>query len=335
MVVALVMIAPFEFARAQSLSTSFPTLKIQIEKSTTNTDGDPDKPVITGTISNPKNSTEGGPETEDIGIKQREDQTAEYDPHEEEIDIHSADLGPITKDRGIEHEDIGVMKDDDGGAQKGNAETTWKVEKGEKASTDETETETEGEMTLKGKKILENFTASGAVFIKIPDVEGESESASKPKEIVVVGSKVKDVVREASDEEQKDLSIAPEEVDDDEDLALYASKVILDNENIKSIEVRGEDIAVSYKTTARLFGFIPVTLAQEAHTEFNEDKYGRVKVKLPWWGFLAKKDFVFDEAKLDEEFQDENIDLQNPIQKQAQIMQTLSNIMKNLHDTAK
>jgi len=67
------------------------------------------------------------------------------------------------------------------------------------------------------------------------------------------------------------------------------------------------------------------------------DKEGRVKVKFPFWTKFSKtnKKQLEQELKtISDDAQLANIDLQNNLQKQQQIMQMLSNIMKTNHDTA-
>ncbi|MBU1202862.1 hypothetical protein KKH39_02365 [Patescibacteria group bacterium] len=72
---------------------------------------------------------------------------------------------------------------------------------------------------------------------------------------------------------------------DTADIGLFVALQALDNEAITDINIEDDTTVVSYTTKLSVFGFIPVEIKAEARVA----KDGEVKVKYPWWHFLARK----------------------------------------------
>lgn len=258
---------------------------------------------------------------------------------------------PNTKDTGIEHENIGIMQND------------------EDARVDDDDF---GVVNTDEKS--EQHNESDLDFVqRLNEVEAV---AKKVREIVIVGSKIKDAVREAIIKGKKILEnfVPAEPVVDEDGLADYAERVAAIDKNVKKIVIDESGVQVNYRQPAKLFGFIPFSLTVSASV----DNEGKVKVKFPWYTFFVKhtmQDLKFNleesvqamnEADLVEDLANDantaadsdddndgtldnpdlssaetndaqlaNIDLQNVLQKQQKTLQTISNVMKTFHDTAK
>lgn len=66
------------------------------------------------------------------------------------------------------------------------------------------------------------------------------------------------------------------------DLASYAKAEVAEDENVNEVSLSDEEVSVSYKQRAYLFGFIPVFVTVQAVV----DGAGNVTVHYPWYGFL-------------------------------------------------
>jgi hypothetical protein len=254
---------------------------VRTDSSADTMDGDPDRPVITGEVSNTKNEEEPvaprGTETTDIGISGAK---ATQKPSQAR-GTETTDIGFVSDDKTyvragfMKLGDIKGESDDSGSASRsgylkiddirgesndssarGNAETTWKVEKGEK-------------------------------------------SARKPKEIVVVGSKV------AEDKASVKLTLATcdganfvcksSDVQNDDDLLEFAERH-LNEGGVNEIRFEDRSFSIRYSRPASLFGFIPINLKQTAEVAVNDNEFGRVKVRFPWWSFMVKKSVLSGET---------------------------------------
>lgn len=65
-------------------------------------------------------------------------------------------------------------------------------------------------------------------------------------------------------------------------LSGYVAAEMKADKNISSVEAASDSVAVSYKQSAKLFGFIPVTVNATATV----DASGNVTVSYPWYAFL-------------------------------------------------
>jgi len=129
----------------------------------------------------------------------------------------------------------------------------------------------------------EGTQAAIDAFIKLGDIKGESTDEameddeageitfgdgetgarpSKPREIVVVGSKVKEVVRSGNvevrgwDPEKKEMTIGPDDVEKPEDFLDFVGALTLSDENIEEVSFNFENIKMEYDQPAKLFGFL-------------------------------------------------------------------------------
>ncbi len=108
------------------------------------------------------------------------------------------------------------------------------------------------------------------------------------------------------------------------------------DENIVSAEISPEEIKVSYKRPAKLFGFIPVAY----YHAFTVDDKGNVSNGKPWWLIFATNDGVSFGSEVTEVFQHNQSDLvfikmQTIMEQQMQRFSALSNVLKTKHDTVK
>lgn len=273
------------------------------------------------------------------------------DPPSDEVGGDGEDIGTPSANRG--NTNIGSSGDD-------GVETTG-IEHDDIGIAD-----TDGTQAMNKADLINSIsttTTSGAdVFIKIGDIKGESEESSsgntenqfkveegesaakKPKEIVVVGSKVRgwDPVKK-----EEIRGVAPQrtdEVHNETDLAFLATRLFIENEDVptEDISLNFEKITWAYRQEAKLLGLFPLSLRHELEVDTRADSYGRIKVRFPWWHVFVSKPVSDVEivALYDAEVQSlggGNImdDPETPLlQRQAQTLQTLSNVSKALHDTA-
>lgn len=202
---------------------------------------------------------------------------------------------------------------------------------------------------IKGESTEANASSTGTSTSKGGNVEFEwkveegKSAASKPKEIVVVGSKVRGWDPETKAEV---LGVAPQDADqvqNETDLAFLLVRAAHDDENIGEVEVNleGESrVRVEYFQPARLFGFIPVGLAHSIEVRTDIENNDRVKINLPWWHIFAIKEVVVDEEALEEEISlnfekiSASASVESSVRLESRAFQTISNAMKAAHDVA-
>lgn len=284
----------------------------------------------------------GPPETEETELKGIDN---------EDIGI----TGESEEPTGIEHEDIGITAEDDAALDQHN-ETNLEFIR-ERASSS-------GTLFMNKADLVESIAAEATslhpgdeirvILMPAPGVSDDDDDddsrAKKPKEIVIVGSKIRE------DEELSEalhdpgitlLEIAA--VEDAEDLLLYAAQIANEDENVDDIVLSSNHVGMSYDMRGRLLGFVQVKYAvQVSVEEIYTDEYGRVKVQFPWWHFLVRKEMSAEELKTElekglelvglepassEDRPSESISL-NFSKIRAQALQTMSNVMKAAHDTA-
>lgn len=171
----------------------------------------------------------------------------------------------------------------------------------------------------------------------------EGESTKKPKEIIVVGSQVRGWDVKTKEEIIGVAPSSPSMVTTDEDLALFVTAGALKTEVVEDVSLNYKKIKISAAVPAKLFGFIPSTIATTLIVERDaaNDAYGRVKVQFPWWHVLTTK--LVSEKTIQSLYNEEEqragsviaTATQNTQGELARQFQTLSNIMKTMHDTAK
>ena len=179
----------------------------------------------------------------------------------------------------------------------------------------------------------------------ISSSEQDSSAAKKPKEIVVVGSKVRDAAAKGVevrgwDPISKEVILKTEDIITEADLTDYATALLVSTEDVSSISVHGDVVGLTFDQSVKLFGLFPVAMTHQIDVSTDPDEVGRVKVRFPWWSFLTKIDISSDEIKdaVEEELDrdiaaKEDVDVVGTAQETRQF-QMLSNTMKVLHDTA-
>jgi len=282
-------------------------------------EGDPDRPLVTGNLYNSKNDSSKG--FVESSYKVEEGGKGD-NPDDEKTGMaqETYELTKIAVD--VKESDKEIYPDEYGAAVK------------EKTA-------------IKGKKILENaFPDDTQTWDKATPnlfkLSGKGEHipgvSVKPKEILVVGSKIRLELKElyeTTDGKHGKWSDIDSyvSIETQEELASFAVAIALNDRNVEEIAINYGKIKMSYSQPAKLFGFINVDYTAEAIV----DKEGRVKVKFPFWTKISKtnKKKLEQELKaISDDAQLANIDLQNSLQKQQQVIQMLSNIMKVNHDTA-
>jgi len=163
----------------------------------------------------------------------------------------------------------------------------------------------------------------------VDSIATDSGTKKKPKEIVVVGSRVRgwDPVKK---EEVLGMAKTADQVIDEESLQSFASNIAAEDKRVKKIILAEDAVEVRYKQPALFLGFIPSGLTETATVKFGEGAHGAlVKVKFPWYRFLFRKPFITD-FSLEDVKSDENTVL-----KGAKILQNVYDVIKVKHDTAK
>lgn len=205
-------------------------------------------------------------------------------------------------EEGIEHEDIGVVDDEDDGEDGLEAKIVHLILTPDSEGASEI-------VGLKGGQ--DGFIYNGEVylragFIKLGDIKGEAEdsaskgnvevefkveegesSAEKPKEIVVVGSEVRELDK-ASPKLQE--AIAKGEVVNEDDLEKFMTQLAaVAPEEVQELVSTDNGVRVEFEQEARFLGFIPFKLRSELRVGMEPDEFGAVKVRFPWYSFLARK----------------------------------------------
>ena len=158
-------------------------------------------------------------------------------------------------------------------------------------------------------------------------------------------SETRVTVRGWDTDKKEEVVAHPEEVKTPEDLRVYAEAVALRDGALKGIKIKENLLEVESHETGKLFRFIPVGISMKITVDLNAGNASqdRVKVKLPWWHFLATKDVSAADvmagigAGLDVAVGEDAavLALQDVIQRDTKVLQLVSNVMKTRHDTAK
>ena len=223
--------------------------------------------------------------------------------------IEEDDLGIAQEETGVEGEEIGVIQD----------------------SNDETKAKTV-HLDLEGQ-------TQGNEMQDDPDDEKSGGT------VIIKGSSIPE---NYPDKDHADwIDVLSNSVKSEKDLELYAAATAATDSNVEHIKLTYTEVEMSYKQPAKLFGLIPVTYTATVLVgeEIYPDEYGRVKVSFPWWLIFTTnnaneleseiKKWEEQLSSIGDDAQLANIDPQNQLQKQQQILQTMSNIMKTKHDAAK
>ena len=86
-------------------------------------------------------------------------------------------------------------------------------------------------------------------------------------------------------------------VHSDSDLSGYVAAQLASDDNISQVQTAPENVAVTYKQHAKLFGFIPVDVDATA----NVDAAGNVTISYPWYAFFAATNKADLQAKLQDQ----------------------------------
>jgi type VI protein secretion system component Hcp len=311
----------------------------------------------------------------DLQVKEQ-DNTSDNNADASMQSIESSD----TNATGIEHDDIGIRADLDDGIVKEldksspklmEANVSGTADEGTTSVVQYNESDFEfvradagvgGVAQMNKAALVAELETQRAVYIKIGDIKGESSdkgggngdviivggeaSASKPKEIVVVGSKVREVLRAQGvtkvtvrgwDPEKKE-EISESDVRNEADLGIMLVAAAQADKNIEEVSLNFEEIKVKYSSQGKLFGFIPVdyliNVTADRNEEIDNSAYGRVKVKFPWYRVFMKTGI--SRSELESELTEE-LDTDaggSEVVVEARAFNTISNTLKARHDIA-
>lgn len=245
----------------------------------------------------------------------------------------------------------------DEGKKGGNVEFEWKVEEGESAAPALMEIDTiKGESKEEGKESGEKggtedinigvgelqegkVNKVDAITIKQTVVEKGGELDVKIDQSRFKGGiniAVGDVNGLTEEEKQTFLAQvkAHAEVQSEQDLQNFARGVLLENAAMEEMSLNFEKIKTKYRSSGKLFGFLPVSFSQEVEVDTEGDDFGRVKVTMPWYSFLLKPDVPAAELESAIGVSVGDNDNWN-FGAYASVVATISNVLKTKHDTAK
>lgn len=140
----------------------------------------------------------------------------------------------------------------------GNAETTWKVEKGEKAA---------------GKKARE---------IVVVGSKASDKASPKLQEANCNGT---------------EFVCKPENAVTPDGLTDYAARVANSFESVKEVKMSDTAVEVLGTQPFKLFWFIPMTIDHTTEVSTDPVSFGRVKVSYPWYHFLGIKTVQADDIQ--------------------------------------
>jgi hypothetical protein len=135
-------------------------------------------------------------------------------------------------------------------------------------------------------------TADDVILDEEREVNGETVIEMNAGERLVLVRA--DLIAEGGELEEEFTD--PELVETESDLEAYATTLLINDENAKRIEVGESDVELTYRTHAKLFGFIPVLVSATATV--NED--GETEVSYPWYAFLSSTNEAEIEADIEE-----------------------------------
>lgn len=266
----------------------------------------------------------------------------------EEPDFGIVGGGDIPTTTGIEHEDIGITgggDDNDSNAELNSVATSTR------AGTQYDESDFD---------FVNRLIELGAVFLKFDDVKGEAEDSSSDGDpdkplitgrvyndgkgnsgVIIKGKKILE-----NDEIPALLETAPdaEDVSTKIELALYGARVARDNSGFNEIRMNDSQVSIDYRHGLRLLGFIKSAMPATVTITFGDgerdetaDEFGRIKVQFPWWHIFGRKtvhpaDIVSAYEEKASKGGDARLDTLTWMARDSRTLQTLSNIMKNVHD---
>jgi len=192
-------------------------------------------------------------------------------------------------------------------------------------------------------------SAAGPALLEIDPIDGEIPESKAPEGKTVQYNESdldfmqKNVIsanaREIdgwNDEEKKNFLQAVKEyaqVKSEQELENFAKGVLLEDNNVQSIEVSEEKVDLAYEMPARFLGIFNASLVARAEVR----REGIVKVTFPWYSFLFKKLVVVRDIESEAEANVPEIgdEVLVSFETRARVIRTLHTIMKTKHDTAK
>ena len=278
------------------------------------------------------------------------------------IPADTTDPAPTPSDVWGESEDIGdagegvrekILPDD--GNLEGNSQDAKHKERIEVLSaTDDPDDENKGNsQDAKHKERIEVLSATDD-----PDDENKGNSQdAKHKERIEVLSATADPADEwdekmlgsftikwnnatkgnSQDTKHKEwIEVLSATVESEDDLKKFAEATVATNKKVREIVVVGSKVTMKVTRKVLLFGIIPIRFTATLSVEnADTDTYGRVKVRFPWLMWRAKDDILSLQNSLEGELASigddaplANRELQNPLHRMQQTLQTMSNISK-------
>ncbi len=212
---------------------------------------------------------------------------------DEQRDADGTNIG-VRELRATSNTAVGTDVTRDETEAKGNVETGWKVEKGEKLENtgiepDEIDAAADGSGARKGNVEM-NWKVE----------EGESASQGNESAMDFIQRRAEIRVRAAEvrgwDPEQKRQFAAEAkawaQVRSGQDLERFAQGILADNEQIESLSLNYEEIKARHRHTAKFLGIFNASISQDITIGFGDGERGRVpervEVKFPWYRFLFK-----------------------------------------------
>jgi hypothetical protein len=85
-----------------------------------------------------------------------------------------------------------------------------------------------------------------------------------------------------------DTSVSSDaQVQNDASLNTYAEVIAHNDSNVQSVDVNNDQVSMTIDQPAKLFGFIPTTMTEQAVVSVDANGQVQVTTHKPWWAFLA------------------------------------------------
>lgn len=219
-----------------------------------------------------------------------------------------------------------LLDSDSSASAKSNVETEFKVEKGEKSDEgDPDEPVITGEMNVKAEaKESGEKGGTADINIGIGEMQEDSESGERVMQ-PEYGAEAKAQQQAQAQYNQSDLDFlraraggvavsavevrgwdsekkqqfmaevkSHAEVRSEQDLEHFAQGILLEYEQIESVDINYDQIRTRHRQKAKFLGLFNSEIDQETTITFGDGEHGRVpqqvKVKYPWYRFLFKID---------------------------------------------
>lgn len=202
------------------------------------------------------------------------------------------------------------IKGVEGETAKGKVEYEWKVEEGESAAPGAANDRLETAGPSDGWP----GEAKGGVSVAAGDIDGLTD-AEKAAFLASVR--------------------AHAEARSEQDLENFARGVLLDDPQMEQISLNFEKIEFRYRSSAKLFGFIPVGMSAIITADIGaESSSDRIAVKFPWWSFIATNDFDIDGFHSAAVSKIDSITIKQGVKTQGEVLLEISALLKTRHESA-